>query len=111
MATQGRERGGGGGGGGVAVLCGGAVSNAVDSKSSSRGCDGDNSADNCPVLFFLFFHKAIRSELDLLHRSALAFATGQLADIQPLVERYRLLRSIYKHHSNAEDEVKFNSIT
>lgn len=108
MATKGRER--GGGGGGVAVLCGGAVSNAVDSKSPSRGCDGDNSAQNCPILFFLFFHKAIRTELDALHRSALAFATGQLADIQPLVQRYRFLRSIYKHHSNAEDEVIFPAL-
>lgn len=101
MATQGR----GGRGGGVAVLCGEAVSNAVDSKSQSKGCAGDNSAQGSPILFFLFFHQAIRSELEALHRSALAFATGQLADIKPLVERYRFLRLIYKHHSNAEDEV------
>lgn len=107
MAAQGRE----GGGGGVAVLCGGAeVSNAVDSRSPSGGGGGggsaeENSEQSSPIMFFLFFHKAIRSELDVLHRSALAFATGKSADIQPLVERYRFLRSIYKHHSNAEDEV------
>ncbi|KAL3512235.1 hypothetical protein ACH5RR_024952 [Cinchona calisaya] len=108
MAAQGRE----GGGGGVAVLCGGAaVSNALDSRSPSGGGSvEENPKKNSPIMFFLFFHKAIRSELDVLHRSALAFATGKLADFQPLVERYRFLRSIYKHHSNAEDEVIFPAL-
>lgn len=102
MAAQGRE-----GGGGVAVLCGGAV-NAVDSSTSSSNgvLDKESSKQDSPILFFLFFHKAIRLELDALHRSALAYATGQLADIQPLLKRYRFLRSVYKHHSHAEDEVR-----
>ncbi|PQQ01183.1 uncharacterized protein Pyn_18684 [Prunus yedoensis var. nudiflora] len=59
---------------------------------------------------FLFFHKAIRKELDALHRSAMAFATGKRTDIRPLLERYHFLRSIYKHHSNAEDEVIFPAL-
>lgn len=107
MAAQGRE-----GGGGVAVLCGGAAVNAVESSSTSSSPAASkgtvaNLDEDSPILFFLFFHKAIRQELDSLHRSALAYATGQLSDIQPLLERYRFLRSVYKHHSDAEDEVCF----
>ncbi|OIT05344.1 PREDICTED: zinc finger protein BRUTUS [Nicotiana attenuata] len=106
MAAQGRE-----GGGGVAVLCGGAV-NAVDSSTSASSgvLDKESTKQDSPILFFLFFHKAIRLELDALHRSALAYATGQLADIQPLLKRYRFLRSVYKHHSHAEDEVIFPAL-
>ncbi|VFQ87175.1 unnamed protein product [Cuscuta campestris] len=104
MAAQGRE-----GGGGVAVMCGGgAAVNALDS-SSPKGELGNMDEDS-PILFFLFFHKAIRLELDSLHRSALAYATGQLSDIQPLLERYRFLRSVYRHHSDAEDEVIFPAL-
>lgn len=68
-----------------------------------------NSALKSPILIFLLFHKAIRSELDGLHRAAMAFATSQAssADIEPLLERYHFLRAIYKHHCNAEDEVCF----
>ncbi|KAA8541256.1 hypothetical protein F0562_025137 [Nyssa sinensis] len=94
------------GGGGVAVLSG--TVNPVDC-SSSIGCL-DNSEQKPPILFFLFFHKAIHLELDALHRSAMAFATGQRVNIQPLSERYHFLRSIYKHHSNAEDEVIFPAL-
>lgn len=107
MATQGRE-----GGGGVAVLCGGGV-NAVDSSaSSSNGVleKETGGKQESPILFFLFFHKAIRLELDALHHSALAYATGQLEDIQPLLKRYRFLRSVYKHHCHAEDEVIFPAL-
>ncbi|THG00332.1 hypothetical protein TEA_030056 [Camellia sinensis var. sinensis] len=94
------------GGGGVAVLSG--AVNPVDS-SSSKACL-DDSVLKSPILIFLYFHKAIRLELDKLQRSAMALATGQLADIQPLVERYHMVRSIYKHHSNAEDEVIFPAL-
>ena len=87
--------------GGVAVLSG--AVNRVDS-ASAKPCLDDSEAKS-PILIFLYFHKAIRTELDELQRSAMAFATGQLADIQPLFERYDFVRSIYKHHSNAEDEV------
>ncbi|KAK4735905.1 hypothetical protein R3W88_010166 [Solanum pinnatisectum] len=110
MTTQGRE-----GGGGVAVLCGGGGGgvNAVDSSaSSSNGVleKETGGKQESPILFFLFFHKAIRLELDALHRSALAYATGQLEDIQPLLKRYRFLRSVYKHHCHAEDEVIFPAL-
>jgi hypothetical protein len=90
------------GGGGVAVL-----SNLVPSTSSNGGGGFNRSSlSESPILIFSFFQKAIRNELDALHRLALAFATGNRSDIQPLSERYHFLRSMYKHHSNAEDEVQ-----
>ncbi|KAA8532686.1 hypothetical protein F0562_032719 [Nyssa sinensis] len=70
----------------------------------------DGGALKSPILIFLLFHKAIRSELDFLHRAAVAFATNQHSDINPLLERYHFLRSIYKHHCNAEDEVIFPAL-
>lgn len=91
------------GGGGVAVLSNSV--NKVDSSSSLNGGLKCSKLDS-PILIFLFFHKAIRNELDALHRLAMAFATGNRSDIQPLSERYHFLSSIYRHHSNAEDEVQ-----
>lgn len=79
----------------------------VDSKKkvASSSCLENKEQKSPPILIFLYFHKAIRNELDSLHRLALAFATGQPVDIRPLFERYRFLRLVYMHHSNAEDEV------
>ncbi|KAI5382898.1 zinc finger protein BRUTUS [Lathyrus oleraceus] len=94
-------------GGGVAVLTNSA--NKVDSSSALNGGLKCSKLDS-PILIFLFFHKAIRNELDVLHRLAMAFATGNRSDIQPLFERYRFLSSIYRHHSNAEDEVIFPAL-
>lgn len=89
------------GGGGVAVMAGSV--NAID-PSPSMACVKNNPALKPPILIFLFFHKAIRSELEGLHSAAMAFATGA-GDIKPLLERYHFLRAIYEHHCNAEDEV------
>lgn len=94
------------GGGGLAVL-----SNSVNKVDSSSALKGGAALKKCseldsPILIFLFFHKAIRNELDVLHRLAMAFATGDRSDIHPLPERYHFLSSIYRHHSNAEDEVR-----
>ena len=96
------------GGGGVAFLANSV--NKMDSASSPSSPNDclRSSEPQSPILIFLFFHKAIRNELDTLHRLAMAFATGQRADIRPLFGRYHFLRSIYKHHSNAEDEVKIS---
>ena len=95
------------GGGGVAVMAG--PVSPLD-PSPSRTCLNDSALES-PVLIFLLFHKAIRSELDGLHSAAVAVAvaTNQEsgADIKPLLERYQFLRAIYKHHCNAEDEVVF----
>ncbi|CAN6584895.1 unnamed protein product [Malus baccata var. baccata] len=96
------------GSGGLAMLSNSV--NKVDSSSVSGCLASSEEPTRSPILIFLFFHKAIRKELDALHRLAMAFATGKRTDIQPLLERYHLLRSIYKHHSNAEDEVIFPAL-
>ncbi|PON38382.1 hemerythrin-like [Parasponia andersonii] len=103
------------GGGGVAVLSNSV--NKVDSSSSSsssssamNACLKSSEEKRSPLLIFFLFHKAIRKELDVLHRLAMAFATGNRTDIGPLLERYHFLRLIYKHHSNAEDEVIFPAL-
>ena len=91
------------GGGGVAVMAasGGGAVNQIDPSSSNKSSKKQSS----PIHIFLFFHKAIRSELDALHRSAIDFATNCHVEIEPLLKRYHFLRSIYEHHCNAEDEV------
>ncbi|KAI4324659.1 hypothetical protein MLD38_030126 [Melastoma candidum] len=105
--------GGSGGEGGVAVL-----SSSVD---RSNGGGGGGSVDEdllvpkqrleeSPILIFLYFHKAILNELDALHKFAVDFATGLKEDIRPLLERYHFLQSMYRHHSNAEDEVIFPAL-
>ncbi|XP_042511163.1 zinc finger protein BRUTUS-like [Macadamia integrifolia] len=94
--------------GGLALITG--PVNPVDPSSSSSKPCLKNCAQKSPILIFLFFHKAIRSELDGLHRAAMAFATDQDGDIQQLLERYHFLRTIYKHHCNAEDEVIFPAL-
>ncbi|GFS30555.1 zinc finger protein-like protein [Actinidia rufa] len=92
-------------GGGVAVLAG--LVNQID--QSNKPCM-KNSAIRSPILIFLFFHKAIRTELDGLHRAAMVFAANQKSDMKNLLERYHFFRSIYKHHCNAEDEVIFPAL-
>ncbi|XP_049934644.1 zinc finger protein BRUTUS-like isoform X2 [Nymphaea colorata] len=69
-----------------------------------------NSSHRSPILMFLFFHKAIRSELDQLHRASLDLATDYGGDINALLGRYHFLRMIYKHHVIAEDEVIFPAL-
>lgn len=93
------------GGGGLAVLSVNKVDSATNGGGGNCLTSSEEEEERSPILIFLFFHKAIRKELDALHRLAMAFATGKEADIKPLLERYHFLRSIYKHHSNAEDEV------
>ncbi|KAI7997314.1 Zinc finger protein BRUTUS [Camellia lanceoleosa] len=81
--------------------------NQVD--QSNKSC-AKNSSLRSPILIFLFFHKAIRTELDGLHRAAMAFVSDQEGDLNPLLEQYHFFRSIYKHHCNAEDEVIFPAL-
>lgn len=91
-------------GGGVAVMTG--PVNPIDASTQSKTCL-KKSPSKSPILIFLFFHKAIKLELDKLHRAAIVFATNleSPGDISSLLERYHFLRAIYKHHCHAEDEV------
>ncbi|KAF5734001.1 hypothetical protein HS088_TW16G00442 [Tripterygium wilfordii] len=95
-------------GDGVMMPTNSAAATKVETKAARLEINGE--VAKFPIMLFLFFHKAIRNELDALHRLAMAFATGHHIDIRPLFDRYRLLRSIYKHHSNAEDEVIFPAL-
>lgn len=99
----------GSGGGGVAVLAN-SVERKGGAESPAVGLCLEEREPESPISMFLYFHKAIRNELDALHKLAMAFATGQREDIRPLLDRYQFLRSIYKHHSNAEDEVTANFV-
>lgn len=63
-----------------------------------------------PILVFLFFHKAIRAELEHLYRDALAVEKGTEKEFQALFRRYEFLQIVYTQHSNAEDEVIFPAL-
>lgn len=95
--------------GAVGVMAGPGVRQQMEMDQNGAG---NGLKSSSPIRIFLFFHKAIRAELDGLHRAAVGFATNSndsssnnSSDIKPLLERYRFFRSIYKHHCNAEDEV------
>ncbi|KAK1298760.1 hypothetical protein QJS10_CPB14g00381 [Acorus calamus] len=94
-------------GDGVMALMGAAAApvDPVELKSSLSPMDS-------PIQIFLLFHKALRSELDRLHRMAIAFATDRAGEgvVKPLFEQYRFLIAMYRHHCNAEDEVIFPAL-
>ncbi|XP_031121997.1 zinc finger protein BRUTUS-like [Ipomoea triloba] len=94
--------------GGVAVMAAGSAVGQMDHSGPANKALGVNGSS--PIRIFLFFHKAIRAELDGLHLAAMDLATNQNSDIKPLQERCHFLRSIYKHHCNAEDEVIFPAL-
>ncbi|PIN00651.1 Zn-finger protein [Handroanthus impetiginosus] len=101
MATPGIQN------GGVSVIAAAPVAAPVDQNGHSAAALRASS----PIRIFLFFHKAIRAELDGIHRSAMALATNRSGgDIEQLMEKCHFLRSIYKHHCNAEDEVIFPAL-
>ncbi|KAF3339714.1 RING finger protein C2F3.16 [Carex littledalei] len=100
-------------GDGVLALMPLEVANPIDSSSSNGTQDTNRnkrSAQEFPVLIFLYFQKAIRLELDRLHRSAVELATGGGGDVSAFAERCRFLFDIYKHHCNAEDAVIFPAL-
>ncbi|KAI5056021.1 hypothetical protein GOP47_0029542 [Adiantum capillus-veneris] len=63
-----------------------------------------------PIRVFLFFHKAIKAELEHLYRDALAVEKGEKKEFQALFRRYEFLQIVYTQHSNAEDEVIFPAL-
>ncbi|KAG6475655.1 hypothetical protein ZIOFF_064884 [Zingiber officinale] len=66
--------------------------------------------ERSPILIFVYFQKAIRSELDRLHRGAVSLATDGSGDVHSLAERCVFLYDIYQHHCNAEDAVIFPAL-
>lgn len=103
MATPGMQD------GGVSVMPAPPVAAPVDQAAHSAAALSASS----PIRIFVFFHKAIRNELDGIHRSAMALATDSrdAGDIEQFVENCHFLRSIYRHHCNAEDEVCAPSVS
>ena len=80
-------------------------------EASASGAAG--SAAEAPVLIFVYFHKAIRAELEKLHAAAVRLATegGADGDVAALERRCRFLFSVYRHHCDAEDAVWLLPIT
>ena len=58
--------------------------------------------DRDVVLIFLYFHKAIRAELEALHVAAVLLATERTGDVAALAERCRFF-------FNAEDAVRMQA--
>ncbi|KAF8696068.1 hypothetical protein HU200_036956 [Digitaria exilis] len=77
---------------------------------SPMPAEAGTSAAEAPVLIFLYFHKAIRAELEALHGAAVRLATERSGDVAALTERCRFFFNIYKHHCDAEDAVIFPAL-
>ena len=59
------------------------------------------------MLIFVYFHKAIRAELERMHAAAVRLATGRAGgDVAALEARCRFLFTVYRHHCDAEDAVR-----
>lgn len=72
----------------------------------SEGGAGGSAAE-APVLIFVYFHKAIRAELERMHAAAVRLATGRAGgDVAALEARCRFLFTVYRHHCDAEDAVR-----
>lgn len=67
---------------------------------------------DAPILLFVCFHKALRSEIDRLRELA---ESASLVDDQhvyreivvKLLQRFQFLKLAFKYHCAAEDEVSF----
>ncbi|XP_051144695.1 zinc finger protein BRUTUS-like [Andrographis paniculata] len=93
--------------GGVSVIAAAMVAAPVDQAGHTAAALSLSS----PIRIFVLFHKAIRNELDGLNRSAMALATNRSGgDIKPFIDKCLFVRSIYRHHCNAEDEVIFPAL-
>ncbi|PUZ64899.1 hypothetical protein GQ55_3G180100 [Panicum hallii var. hallii] len=82
----------------------------------AAGGGGGGSAAEAPVLIFVYFHKAIRAELERMHAAAVRLATtGPAAGaggggVAALEARCRFLFAVYRHHCHAEDAVIFPAL-
>lgn len=67
---------------------------------------------DAPILLFVCFHKALRSELSQLRRAATEEAESGSHGRELVLElrrRFEFLKLVYKYHSATEDEVVFFS--
>ncbi|XP_006654746.2 zinc finger protein BRUTUS-like isoform X1 [Oryza brachyantha] len=87
----------------------GTIAAAVIPRSPSPP-DTAGSAAEAPMLIFVYFHKAIRAELERLHAAAVRLATERSGDVGELERRCRFLFSVYRHHCDAEDAVIFPAL-
>nr|CAB3473939.1 unnamed protein product [Digitaria exilis] len=83
----------------------GTLAAVMPRSPSPMPAEAGTSAAEAPVLIFLYFHKAIRAELEALHGAAVRLATERFGDVAALTERCRFFFNIYKHHCDAEDAV------
>ncbi|GJM93522.1 hypothetical protein PR202_ga10084 [Eleusine coracana subsp. coracana] len=88
----------------------GTLAAVMPRSPSPTPADAGTTAAESPVLIFLYFHKAIRAELEGLHAAAVRLATERAGDVAALAERCRFFFSIYKHHCDAEDAVIFPAL-
>ena len=84
----------------------GTLAAVMPRSPSPTPAEAGTSAAETPVLIFLYFHKAIRAELEALHGAAVRLATERSGDVAALAERCRFFFNIYKHHCDAEDAVR-----
>jgi hypothetical protein len=74
------------------------------------GAVAGGSAAEAPVLIFVYFHKAIRAELERMHAAAVRLATTaggvEGEGVAALEARCRFLFAVYRHHCHAEDAVR-----
>ncbi|KAL5228336.1 hypothetical protein ABZP36_016601 [Zizania latifolia] len=88
----------------------GTLAAVMPRSPSSAAAAAAGSAAEAPMLIFLYFHKAIRAELEGLHGAAVRLATERAGDVGALAERCRFFVNIYKHHCHAEDAVIFPAL-
>ncbi|PAN29073.1 hypothetical protein PAHAL_5G200400 [Panicum hallii] len=88
----------------------GTLAAVMPRSPSPTPAEAGTSAAETPVLIFLYFHKAIRAELEALHGAAVRLATERTGDVAALAERCRFFFNIYKHHCDAEDAVIFPAL-
>ncbi|RRT38880.1 hypothetical protein BHE74_00059614 [Ensete ventricosum] len=89
-------------GDGVLALMPQEVVNSMDPSPSPF----NGSSEKSPIMIFVYFQKAIRTELNRLHHDAVELATAGSGDVRFLAERCIFLFDIYQHHCNAEDVVR-----
>ncbi|KAI3912679.1 hypothetical protein MKW92_037402 [Papaver armeniacum] len=86
----------------------------VEVGGSTNSTIGTVRVVDAPILIFLSFHKAFRTELEDLHQITLSFLEingfpGRDL-ILDLLYRFRYLQVVYKYHSAAENEVIFKAL-